>query len=97
MSYLTEKAIQKAEEVNPNRKSVGGDLFSALIEYQISVGPKWSANIGKGRFIVGLGYEFSGAMVANFSGAAKKPADLGYDPSLFYYRHGVIFRSFISW
>lgn len=97
MSYLTEEAIKKAEEVNPNRKSVGGDLFSALIEYQISMGPKWSANIGNSRLIIGVGYEFSGAMVANFSGAAKKSADLGYDPSLFYYRHGMIFRAFFSW
>jgi len=97
MSYLTEESMTKAEEVNPGRNSVGGDLFSALVEYQISVGPKWSANIGKGIFIIGLGYEFSGAMVANFSGAAKKTSDLGYDPSLFYYRHGIIFRSFFSW
>ncbi|HCT30630.1 MAG TPA: hypothetical protein DIW31_07815 [Bacteroidales bacterium] len=97
MSYLTDQAIKKAEEVNPGRKSVGGDLFTGLVEYQISVGPKWSTNIGKGIFIIGLGYEFSGAMVANFSGAAKKITDLGYDPSLLYYRHGVIFRSFFSW
>jgi len=97
MSYLTDKAIQKAEEVNPGRTSVGGDLFTGLVEYQVSLGPKWSANIGAARFIIGIGYEFSGAMVANFSGAAKKPSDLGYDPSLFYYRHGVILRSFFSW
>ena len=97
MSYLTDAAIKKAEEVNPDRKSVGGDLFSALVEYQLSLGPKWSTNIGKARLIVGVGYEFSGAMVANFSGAAKNSSDLGYDPSLFYYRHGVIFRAFFSW
>lgn len=97
MSYLTKEAIEKAEVMNPGRKSVGGDLFTGLLEYQISVGPKWSMNIGKARLIIGLGYEFSGAMVACFSGAAKKSADLGYDPSLFYYRHGVIFRTFFSW
>ncbi len=97
MSYLTDEAIAKAEEVNKDKKSVGGDLFSALVEYQLSMGPKWSTNIGPARFIVGLGYEFSGAMVGNFSGAAKKTTDLGYDPSLFYYRHGVILRAFFSW
>ncbi len=97
MSYLTDESMKKAEEVNPGRKSVGGDLFTAIVDYQISVGPKWSTDIGKARFIIGIGYEFSGAMVVNFSGAAKHPSDLGYDPSLFYYRHGVIFRSFFSW
>jgi hypothetical protein len=97
MSDLTAEAIMKAEEVNPGKKSVGGNLFSSLIEYQLSLGPKWSANIGQSRLIVGLGYEFSGAMVLNFSGAAKKTTDLGFDPSLFYYRHGVVFRAFFSW
>jgi len=97
MSKLNDEAIKKAEEVNPGLKSVGGNLFSALIEYQLSLGPKWSVKIGRTRLIVGMGYEFSGAMVANFSGAAKNSKDLGYDPSLFYYRHGVIFRSFFSW
>ena len=97
MSYLSDEAINKAMQMNLGRTSVGGDLFTALLEYQISVGPKWSTNIGNARLIIGAGYEFSGAMVANFSGAAKHPSDLGYDPSLFYYRHGVIFRSFFSW
>lgn len=97
MSYLTKETIRKAEEVNPGKESVGGDLFSALLEYQISLGPKWSTKVGNGIFIIGIGYEFSGAMVANFTGAAKESSDLGYDPSLFYYRHGIVFRSFLSW
>ena len=97
MSYLTDEAISKAEEVNTGRKSVGGDLFSALVEYQGSMGMKWSTNISQARLIIGVGYEVSGAMVGNFSGAAKHSGDLGYDPSLFYFRHGVVFRAFFSW
>ena len=97
MSYLSDEAILNAESVNPGLKSVGGNLFSALVEYQGSMGLKWSTKIGQSMLIIGVGYEISGAMVANFSGAAKHPSDLGYDPSLFYYRHGIIFRSFFSW
>lgn len=97
MCKLTSEAISKAEEVNSGLKSVGGNLFSALVEYQGSMGLKWSTDIGKARLILGVGYEVSGAMVANFSGAAKKSTDLGFDPSLFYYRHGVILRAFFSW
>lgn len=97
MCRLSKESILNAEAVNPGLKSVGGDLFSALVEFEGSMGLKWSADIGPGRLIVGAGYEISGAMAANFSGAATNPTELGFDPGLFYFRHGVVLRAFFSW
>jgi len=97
MCYMTKEAVQRAEVVNPGKNAVTSSLFSALIEYNLSLGIKYSHRIGKGIIIAGAGYDFGGAMVGNFSGAAVKNTDLGFDPSIFYWHHGFLLRIFAGW
>ncbi|HUX53992.1 MAG TPA: hypothetical protein VMV56_06240 [Williamwhitmania sp.] len=97
MCYMTKEAVERAELVNPGRTAVTSSLFSALVEYNLSAGIKYSHRMGKGIIIAAAGYDFGGAMVANFSGAAVTSTDLGFDPSLFYWHHGFLVRIFAAW
>lgn len=97
MCYMTKEAVQRAELVNPGKTAVTSSLFSALVEYNISAGLKYSHRIGKGVIIAAAGYDFGGAMVGNFSGAAVTNTDLGFDPSIFYWHHGFLLRIFAGW
>lgn len=97
MCKMSSDAVARAEAVNPGRKATATSLVSALIEYNLSVGVKYSHRIGKGIIIGAVGYDFGGAMLANFTGAASTSSDLGFDPGIFYLHHGLLFRIYVGW
>lgn len=97
MCKVSEGAVKRAEAVNPGRKVTATNLFSALVEYNLSLGIKYSHRVGKGIIIGAVGYDFGGAMLADFNGAASTSKDLGVDPALFYWHHGFLFRIYAGW
>lgn len=50
---------------------MGRNLFSGLVEYNLSLGPKYSFDIGRARMIMAAGYEIARATIFVFGGAAS--------------------------
>lgn len=92
---VSEGAEDAAELMNPGRTSVGRNLFSGLVEYNLSLGPKYSFDIGRAKMIIAAGYEIAGATIFVFGGAASASSELGYDPSFNYWRYGFVFKAYL--
>ena len=97
MSKMSSEALKRAEDANPLRTAASSNLPAALVEYNLSVGFKYSQRIGSGIIIAALGYDFGGAMLADFSGGVSTKNNLGFDPSFYYVHHGVLLRIYAGW
>lgn len=90
-------AVRMAEEQNPGLKFVNPRGFSALVHYYLTVGFRYYIDLKPAFLVVAAGYDFEGASIFNFGGAADTKKDLGYESSFFYIAHGVTFKIYLSW
>jgi len=97
MCTISNDAVARAEEANTLRTARSSNLAEVLIEYNLSAGIKYSHRIGQGILIAAVGYDFGGSMLANFSRPAAASTDLGFDPSINFMHHGILFRVYAGW
>lgn len=90
-------AIRMAEALNPGLKFVKPRGISALVNYNLSVGFRYTVKLKPVFMIFAMGYDFEGAAITNFGGAADTNKDLGYESNFFYLDHGVSFKFYLSW
>lgn len=90
-------AVRMAEEQNPGLKFLNPKGFSALVHYYLTVGFRYYVDFKPAFIVFAAGYDFEGASIFNFGGAADTNKDLGYESSFFYIAHGVTFKIYISW
>ncbi|HCT30261.1 MAG TPA: hypothetical protein DIW31_05905 [Bacteroidales bacterium] len=90
-------AVRMAEEQNPGLKFVDPKGFSTLVHYYLSVGFRYTVTIKPMFMVFAAGYDFEGAGIINFGGAADTKTDLGWESSFFYVAHGVTFKIYLSW
>jgi hypothetical protein len=94
-SEMGKEAVANAKALNPGLKPVTESFVAAIIENDTSLGIRWfspGGNVG-----IGLGYEISFISNFNFSGAAEKPGDLGFDIYASLLRYGPIARLLVQW
>lgn len=90
-------AVKMAEEQNPGLKFVDPKGFSTLVHYYLTVGFRYYVDLKPAFLVFAVGYDFEGAGIVNFGGAADTNKDLGYESSFFYIAHGVSFKMYLSW
>lgn len=86
-----------AEALNPGKTFVGKKGVAALVHYSLSLGFRYYVPVKPVFLVFAAGYDFEGAAVVDYGGAADTNTDLGYDANFFYLNHGVSFKLYISW
>lgn len=94
---ISEDVVVAAESLNPGRKFTERNSFIGFLENDTTFGMQYTKTYGKATLCAGLGYNIMFVFVVPFSGAAKNPADLGYDTSFDLFRHGPVFRLYALW
>ncbi|NLO91330.1 MAG: hypothetical protein GX410_04995 [Elusimicrobia bacterium] len=96
---LSDDAVDRAETSNPGRKAMSHNLFSGMVDYDLTLGMYWTANPKKkARVALGLGYMFSGEMVVPWGGGQlTDSSQLRLAPMPYIYRHGVVMKASVKW
>lgn len=88
---------EMSEALNPGKTLVGQNVFSTLIQYNLSVGLRYFFRLKPIFLVIATGYDLEGAAIVNMGAAADTNTDLGWDSSLFFLSHGVSFKIYLSW
>ncbi|MHC1704100.1 MAG: hypothetical protein AB9846_09360 [Tenuifilaceae bacterium] len=95
---ISDYGVKMAEALNdPSLTFVDSKSFSIMVHYQLSLGFRYLITARPVFIILAAGYDFEGAAIMPFGGAADTNKDLGYDALFYYMNHGVSFKIFISW
>lgn len=93
---LSDYGIRMAEALNPEKIAVTDKLFNVMVHYSLSLGFRYYVRKGMAAYIFALGYDFEGAAMIPFGGAADTDKDLGIDLVHAFFNHGVSFKLYVS-
>jgi hypothetical protein len=85
-----------AGALNPGRTPKSPHNIAGLVDYDLTLGVRYSYAKGRTRATLGLGYNYGATMILNFTGGANNPTELGYEGDFTLQRHGPIIRGCIS-
>lgn len=93
---ITDYGVEMAEALNPGRIVVTDKFFNVMVHYSLSVGFRYYVRTGPAAFIFAAGYDFEGAAMIPFGGAADTDQDLGFDFTGAFFNHGVSLKLFVA-
>lgn len=93
---LSETAQNYAKAMNPGKTPVSRKMFALYVDYDLSLGPKYTFNFGGNNLVLAAGYNVGGSLLASIGGGADSPAEVGYEPSFFLFRHGPMVRAYFA-
>lgn len=93
---ITNYGVEMAEALNPGKTVVADKFFNVMVHYSLSLGFRYYVRTGPAAFIFAAGYDFEGAAMVPFGGAADTNKDLGFDFTGAFFNHGVSFKLFVA-
>ncbi|HOX23470.1 MAG TPA: hypothetical protein PLL10_08405 [Elusimicrobiales bacterium] len=95
---LSDKAITRAETANPGRRAMSDNLFSGMVDYDLTLGVYWTGKAKSAKLSFGTGYSFSGETVIPFGGGQlSNTSQIRLAPIPYIYRHGLVFKGSVRW
>ncbi|ULQ59549.1 hypothetical protein K7I13_13945 [Brucepastera parasyntrophica] len=96
LEYSSE-GIRRLKAANPGLSLKSQKYYFTLaIQYDITLGIMWHKNIGPVRIGLGAGYNFSGRMVAEITGAAETSSDMIPSTIPYLFHHGPVIKASFS-
>lgn len=93
---ITDYGVRMGEALNPGKIAVTDKFFNVMLHYTLSLGFRYYYRTGPAAFIFAAGYDFEGAAMTPFGGAADTNKDLGFDFGNYFFNHGVSFKLLIA-
>ena len=100
LSRISDEAEGWIETANPGRFLRDNDQIIMMVDYNLTLGVRWTGNWGPVRIGAGLGYNAGGQVILAMSskwGPITRQDQVDASPNLYLVHHGVILKVSASW
>jgi hypothetical protein len=100
MARISEEAETWIETANPGRFLRDNDQIIMMVDYNLTLGLRWTGDLGAIRLGMGLGYNVGGQVIMAMSsswGPITRSDQVDASPNLYLAHHGAILKLTASW
>lgn len=100
MSRISEETETWVETANPGRFLRDNDQIIMMVDYNLTLGVRWTGDLGPVRLGAGAGYNLGGQVIIAMSsswGPITRTDQVDASPNLYLAHHGVILKLTASW
>ena len=100
LSRISDETETWIEEANPGRFLRDNDQIIMMVDYNLTLGLRWTGDLGPVRLGAGVGYNLGGQVIMAMSsswGPITRTDQVDASPNLYLAHHGVILKLTASW